>query len=73
MYVSGFITGSLAMFLAAAGWTLVLLARFDDLLWRERAQKIAAERPRKVIIEDWQGNRRIAYEADTISLTDYEP
>ena len=68
MYVAGIITG--VMFTALAFLVLlgVIAVRVDDLLWRERAEKIAANRPAKVIIEDWHGNRRVAYEAKTIDM-----
>jgi hypothetical protein len=68
MYVSGLITGSFATFLIASAFIIVIMVRFDDLLWRERAKKIADSRPIKIIIEDCHGNRRVAFEAETTDM-----
>jgi hypothetical protein len=70
MYVNGFITGSIVMFLLAAIWTCVWMDRYYVILWRERQKKIDAERERpvKVIYEDRYGNRSVAYEVETIDM-----
>jgi CRISPR/Cas system-associated protein Csm6 len=72
MYIAGIITGVMftsLVFLVLLG---VIAVRVDDLLWRERAKKITTNRPTKVIIEDRYGNRRIAYEAETIDMRSCE-
>jgi hypothetical protein len=72
MYISGVMTGSMVMFLVAVVWTIVLLTRFNDLLWRERGQRAANSGARKIYIEDIHGNRRVAYEVKTIDMADGE-
>jgi hypothetical protein len=73
MYVAGIITG--VMFTSLAFFFLlgVIAARFNEILWREREERNSANRPTKIIIEDWHGNRRVAYEVDTLDLASGEP
>ena len=66
MYISGFVAGFLVMSIVTAVWTVVLAVRFG--LWQEREENNAANRPTKIIIEDCHGNRRVAYEAETIDM-----